>query len=123
MAVGNTGAGQKKGGVGSLDSPILADAPIQSENNVGHAAVCAACPLRVRHVMYHLDELFIPEKPLFEDETGTGGKVLLGTVVVPGKAVPMGYILEVTVPVPVFAVGSGQYCAVKRGASNPASYH
>ena len=51
MAVRNTGASQKKGRIVSLDSPILADASIQLENNEGHAVVCTACPLRVRQVM------------------------------------------------------------------------
>lgn len=88
---------------------------IQLENNEGHAAVCAACPLRVRHIMYHLDESFILEKPLFEYETGTGGKVLLGTIVISVEVVTVAYTLVVVVPVPghelnaVFAVRSSQH--------------
>lgn len=53
MAVRNTGSGQEKNCINPLNSPNMAGATIPFENNdsFGHAAVCAACPLRVRQAM------------------------------------------------------------------------
>ena len=50
MAVGNTGADQKKAESFLLTLPFR-QAQQYGPKNRGHAVVCTACPLRVRQVM------------------------------------------------------------------------
>lgn len=78
-----------------------------------------ACVQGVSAALVDLDQLLIREDAVFRYQSGTGGKVLLGSLVVSTKVVSVGHAIAIKVPIPCnelyagLAVCAGQNCAVE----------